>query len=120
MNQSQVIYCPARRRRKSRGPFYASVWFALHALNWVAVSYLALKYLRPHPLTRSDMFVGAFGLLLAVFYVWVAVGVYQRRRSVFTPALACAGLGLFSIPFGTVLSIFLLVILMSRQHDFTK
>ena len=64
--------------------------------------------------------MGALGVILGLFYFWVAYGVYTLRRYILTPAYACAGLGLLGFPAGTLLSVLLLTNISSLRHEFTK
>jgi hypothetical protein len=79
-----------------------------------------LVFVRPHPLVGPDYFMGGLGVLLGLFYLWVAYGVFTLRRYILTPAYACAGFGLLGFPTGTLLSIFILTRLASLKHEFTK
>jgi len=81
---------------------------------------LALKFLRPHPLIRSDYLIGLVGVGFCLFYFWVAYAVYRRRKYILTTAFVCAGFGLLNFPIGTVLAVVLLSNLTARKHDFTK
>jgi exosortase/archaeosortase len=92
----------------------------LLAITWPTLIGVGLTYLRPHPLIATDYAVGALGILLGLFYFWVAYSVYHRRRYILNVAFACAGLGLLSFPAGTLFSILLLNNLMSNKHNFTK
>ncbi len=118
-----TLHLPAARRRRSsrrRGPLFASIFFCLLGLGWMALMVLALKFLRPHPLTTSDYIVGSVGIALAGFYFWVALAVFQRRKYILTAAFVCAGFGLLNFPIGTALSILLMSDLAARKHEFTK
>jgi hypothetical protein len=109
-----------RRHRSHRGPLFPTIWFSIVGINWCALITLAVIYLRPRPLTTTDFAVVGIGLLMGLFYFWVAYAVYRRRRYIIDIAFVCAGLGLLSIPLGTCFSIMLLSSLMARKHDFTK
>jgi hypothetical protein len=112
---------PSSRRRRSRrgGPLFPTIWFSLIGISWCVLILLAINFLRPHPLISSDYVVGGVGILIAIFYFWVAYAVYRRRRYIIDIAFVCAGLGLFSFPLGTLFSILLLSSLTARRHDFT-
>jgi hypothetical protein len=110
-----------RRRHRSRpGPLLPTIWFLLSGLNWIALTILALIFFVRHPLSTSDLLVGCLGVALGFFYFWVAYAVYCRKKYIIDIAFACAGLGILSIPVGTILSLFLVASLMARKHDFTK
>ncbi len=120
-DQSNTRHSRRRRHRSRRpGPLLPTIWFSLLGLNWWGLTTLALIFLRPHPLTQSDYVVGSIGGVLGLFYLWVGVAVYQRRRYILDCAFVCAGLGLLSIPIGTFFSVLLISSLMSRKHDFTR
>ena len=89
-------------------------------MSWIGLYVFVKLYLRPSPLTTSDYVVGGIVGLLGLFYFWVAYAVYRRKRYIVDVAFACAGIGLLSFPFGTLLSVLLISSLMSRRHDFTK
>jgi hypothetical protein len=110
-----------RRRHRSRpGPLLPTIWFSLLGLNWIALTILALIFFVRHPLSISDLLAGSCGVALGLFYFWVAYAVFCRRKYILDIAFACAGLGILSIPVGTILSLFLVSSLMARKHDFTK
>jgi len=113
---------PSQRRSRShrRGPLLPTVWFFILGVNWTVLITLAVIYLRPRPLIAADFVVTGIGLLIGLFYFWVASSVYHRRKYILDVAFVCAGLGLLSIPLGTLFSILLLSSLTSRKHDFTK
>lgn len=109
-----------RRRARKRGPLFSAIWFGLVGLQWVVLMFLALHYLRPHPLTTPDYLMGGVGIVFGLFYIWVGYSVYRRRKYILNVAFACAGLGLLAFPSGTIFSALLLSDLMSRKHDFTR
>jgi hypothetical protein len=109
-----------RQRSRRRGPLLPTVWFCVVGVNWWVLTALGLIYALPHPLKVGDFCIGALGGLVGCFYFWVAYAVYHRRRYIIDVAFACAGLGILSVPVGTLFSILLLSSLMSRRHDFTK
>lgn len=117
----QPARTPSKRRRKSRsGPKLSCVWFCLLSLQWAALTVLGMVFLRPHPLSTGDWIVAGLGGALALFYLWVACAVYGRKRYIFEIAVACAGLGLLSIPIGTFISLMLMSEMFASKHDFTK
>ncbi len=92
----------------------------LLGFNWFALMTLCLMLLRPHPLVASDYVVGAIGFGLGLFYFFVAYAVFTRRKYILNVAYACAGLGLFGFPIGTIISIMLLATLSTSKHNFTR
>lgn len=119
-NDSSLEPQKRRRSRSRKGPLFPTIWFSLIGINWIVLIELVLIFLRPHPLSTSDIVVGACGELMGAFYLWVAYAVYRRRKYIIDVAFACAGFGFLSFPLGTMFSMFLLSDLMIRRHDFTK
>ena len=103
-----------------RGPLFPTIWFSIVGLNWMALSSLAMIFLRPRPWAPGDYVVWSIGMAMGAFCFWVAYAVYHRRRYILDIAFACAGISLLSFPVGTVFAIMLLSSLMARKHDFTK
>ena len=113
---------PAVQGRKSKRPslIFASLWFCFLGLNWTALILLGLNYMRPHPLADGDKVIGALGILIALFYFWVAIGVYLRKNYIWSPAMVCASLSILSIPIGPIISIPLLSRLSAVKDEFMR
>jgi hypothetical protein len=94
-----------RSRGKRRGPLFATIWFFLLSLHWVALMVLVF-YLRGNSMNLADKFVASIGCLLAFFYLWVAFAVFRRRRYIWDIAMVCAGIWLFLMPIGSVIVMF--------------
>jgi len=110
----------ARRRSHRAGPIFSTVYFSLLALHWIALGTVGLYYLRPHPLSDADYFVGGLCVIMGLFYFWVGYAVYKRRAYIWNIAVACAGIWLLGIPSGTVISLLLISNLIAARHSFTR
>jgi hypothetical protein len=66
------------------------------------------------------MSIGCYGVLLGVLYFWVGFAVFKRRQYIWHLAVACAGIGLFALPMGTIFGLLLLSNLFAARHDFVN
>ena len=129
--QAQMRTVEVRRARvASQLTLLTSLWFALGALRLLAalgvfvVGTVMLPMIIAHarepipfPVHMMVAWFGVFVGITALLTFVAAWGLYKREPWGRTMALVMAFLNLLSVPFGTALGIYTLVVLLPRESD---
>ncbi len=129
--QAQAIVVTERKPRvQSQLTLLTALWFAMGALRLVCalvifgvasfmLPMIAQQQREPIPMLVPTLLtgVGALVALIAVLSLAVGWGLYQRASWARMPALVMAFFSLLSIPLGTALGIYTLVVLLPAESE---